>query len=404
MKLLICSNFAPYDSIDHAGGQIHNYYVKRLRLDSNIDIHIVSFAENKDKIDLDKYNISNSIICCDPVGFRARLVRKAMTKWYYWIPRLGHYGFIDGYRKYRMKKELTKLKKSGYSPDIVELNWTQVVLWLPMIRRIFPSAKYYAVEQDVAFLGFERIYRAITTKKSRIKAKKQYELIKRSELLILSKCNMVFTLNDKDKNLLVKNGLPLSKIKTILPYFNRKIFLQSTTFKKSILYFGQMSRMENNTAVLWFIENVLPHLSDIDIVFTVLGSSPSSKLIEMQNDRINITGYQSDIQIYFDEALCLVAPLQFGAGIKIKVLEALSAGLPVLGTEVASEGIAITHGVNFFACNTPEDYIQTIKQLVKEPELALSIGKAAKEFIYQNYNFDESFKDYLQTLNSILEK
>jgi glycosyltransferase involved in cell wall biosynthesis len=399
MKLLICSLFVPYDTVNHAGGQIHNYYVKRIKKETQIDMHLVTFASVNeiDLIDLDKYSISNTIITKGNYSFFSKIIKKYYSLIIKLFPNLAYF---YSYHKYLLLKELYKLKKNGYIPDIVELNWTEIAFFLSSIKRIFPQAKYYAVEMDVSFLKYERNYLLTTDVYQRKKEKRKYLSFKNKELNVLKRFDKVFTLNEKDKKLLTENGMQESLIKVIVPYFQTVSFPLTTNNKNEILFYGAMGRPENYLAAIWFIENVFSLLND-EFVFVVLGSNPHSSLLKYKNERIIITGYQSDIQPYFERALCLTAPLERGAGVKVKVLEALSAGLPVLGTEVASEGIGITNGVNFLYCKTPTDYYEKIKELYNNTDMRTSISAASKKFIHDNYNFDTSFNEYVDILYSL---
>ena len=72
-------------------------------------------------------------------------------------------------------------------------------------------------------------------------------------------------------------------------------------------------------SALWFIDNVLPLLSDIDIRFVVLGSNPTEELKAKESARVHVTGFVDAVEPYFEKSMCLVAPLVLGAGIKVKV-------------------------------------------------------------------------------------
>lgn len=74
-----------------------------------------------------------------------------------------------------------------------------------------------------------------------------------------------------------------------------------------------MSRPENYLSALWFINNVMPLLNDLNIRFIVLGSKPSDELKNIKSDKVIITGFVDNIEPYFESAMCLVAPLVLGS-------------------------------------------------------------------------------------------
>jgi glycosyltransferase involved in cell wall biosynthesis len=404
MKLLICSNFVPYDTVAHAGGQNHNYYLKKLINEKKFEIHLISFASSKEseKIDLNQYSSlqSSIIFLYGKANIFTRLFRKIIYTAYRFFTLSGLYDLVDGYGKYRLKKELLRLKNNGYTPDIVELNWTQIIYLVTMIQKIFPQAKYYAVEQDVTFLRFEREFHLKKNILKRQIVKFKYTYFKKKELTVLKKFDAVFTFTNKDKNLLEN----INNTHVLTPYFHNFSFPIKREKNNTILFYGAMSRPENYLAAIWFIEHVFLKLKNNEFIFTVLGSDPHPKLLAYQNSRIIITGYQKDISQWLENSLCLVAPLQLGAGIKIKMLEALSAGMVILASNVAAEGIEITDNVHYFRCNNAEEYKEKIGLIQDNPALQYSIGKSARNFIQNNYNLEKSFSFYTKTLFSILKQ
>jgi glycosyltransferase involved in cell wall biosynthesis len=403
INVLICSLWVPYDSVPHAGGKTHNFYLKQLKLNDDFNIHLISFAGSLDKqeeIDLDKYQISNTVIFdkTNFVNFREKLIRKIVKKISGFFSITEQCGLTDEYRKYSLYKELIKLKKNKYIPDIIELNWTHMALNFPMIFKIFPDSKYCAVEQDVTFLRFEREYKAEHKFFISCLKKARYKHIKKKEISVLSKFDIVFTFNQKDKNLL--EGL--NNVEVISPYFQKISFLKNNNRKDIILFYGNMSRTENYLAAIWFIENVFLYLSDMNLKFIILGANPNQILYNYQNQNILITGYQEDISEWFQKALCLVAPLELGAGIKIKILESLAAGLPVLCSDVASEGIDINDTVEYFRCISNTDYITKIRLLHNDLNTWITISINAKSFIDKTFDLEKSAVFYAEKFRSLV--
>lgn len=109
----------------------------------------------------------------------------------------------------------------------------------------------------------------------------------------------------------------------------------------TILFWGAMNRIENNSAIIYFINKVFPIIKSLHptSILYVIGSSPSEELLRYSSSSIVITGYVHDPSRYFKQASIGIAPLTQGAGIKVKVLEMLEAGLNVVSTEVGAEGI-----------------------------------------------------------------
>ena len=114
--------------------------------------------------------------------------------------------------------------------------------------------------------------------------------------------------------------------------------------KKSLLFWGAMNRPENEQAILTFIDNCFYKLRQKDSEFKlyIVGSSPTKKLLAFKSDNIVITGFVEDPTAFFEKAEIGIVPLIKGAGIKLKTLEMLEAGLPVIATTVGAEGVDFT--------------------------------------------------------------
>jgi glycosyltransferase involved in cell wall biosynthesis len=109
----------------------------------------------------------------------------------------------------------------------------------------------------------------------------------------------------------------------------------------SLLFWGAMNRSENYAAVIGFIEKHLPQLlrEFSDATLFVVGANPPKRVRELASPHVIITGFVDDPTPYFEKASLGIVPLLQGAGVKLKTLEMLAAGLTVISTEVGAEGI-----------------------------------------------------------------
>lgn len=401
-KVLWISPFVPYDKVNHAGGKNHNFYIKFFKKSGLYDIELLTLCRREEisSIDLAIYDIPYSIEITDKNGFRI-LWRKILNieSKFNLFQRYG--GGVRNNVVILLKKLIHKyyVKNMNEHPDIVILQWTQASLLLPYIKRIFPNSKYVCIEEDVCFQSTERKILAETSVIKKLFFKKRADKFKKCELNVLNRCDVVVTLNDKDTELLKDEGIKEDKIFTSVVYFDSFKCNRENKIRRDILFYGAMNRKENYLSAIWFIENVLPLLKNENINFTVVGGRPDKSLLEYQSEHVKIVGFVDDVTEYFENAACFVAPLVLGAGIKVKVLEALSAGVPVLTNSIGIEGIPARKGHDFIYCTTPGEYADNIKLLIEDNELAQSIGRNARQFIIKNYNLDERLEKLIQFIN-----
>lgn len=396
-KVLWVSAWVPYDKVPHAGGQIHNYYLKKLHEHEDIDIQLVTFSIPSDegKIDLDKYGIRSSIIKYGS-GIK-HLFWGCLNQETKFNPYNRYGGGTNNLISILGMKELKRLYSSGYTPDIIILHWTQIVLLTSKIQKLWPHVPIISIEEDVFFLSHQRKMES----NSGIKKwfwKKRYQRLKDLELQALKKSSLVILNNEKDKNLLLENNVN-TQLWVWTPYFKNMLNIQRTyTDSKDIIFFGAMNREENWRSAIWFIENVMPKLPQ-ECRFLVLGNKPNEQLKKHDDgNRIKIMGFVEDIKPYFSNALCLVSPLVMGAGVKIKILEALSAGIPVLTNQIGIEGIPGTDCMHYFHCETPDDYVDKINLLLEYSQIGMEIGNNAKHLISGKYNFKNDAETFYKKL------
>ena len=170
---------------------------------------------------------------------------------------------------------------------------------------------------------------------------------------------------------------------------------------KNILFYGAMNRMENEISAEWFIKNVMPEIKDTGAKYVIVGNKPSDELKKYESDNVIITGFVQDIQPYFSSAMCLAAPIQAGAGVKVKILEAMAMGVPVLTNNIGIEGIEVDDGIHYYHCETPEDYNGKIRYIIQNRDEAEKVAQNALKFINDNYNLKNSFKEYSEKIYSL---
>lgn len=382
-KIFWISLRAPYDTVPHAGGKTHNYLLKKIKENTKWDIRLLSFCrpQEKRKLDLDECNIQNDVLVIDNAGIKQKLRKYLLIVGL--PPSLFEYGYVI---KCVLKK-VRDYKKSGYTPDIVILQWTEIVILLAFIKKTFPKSRIICIEEDVTFLKLERKYNRLSGVKKAITGVQLF-LLKKLEIKSLYKSDLIVTYNKKDSKLLTGNGIISNNIFEMVPYFQEFMEISYGYNKNNILYYGAMNRPENEEAVLWFIKEVMPMLweRNKDFIFKIVGANPRPELKKYQNKNITITGYVQDVEEYFSDCLCMVVPLQTGAGIKIKVLEGMSAGVPILTNEIGIEGIEAEDRKNYIFCQSPQSYCEVIMKLYERKDVAEEIGENARNFILDNYN------------------
>ncbi len=184
--------------------------------------------------------------------------------------------------------------------------------------------------------------------------------IKSCEKKLLCSAEKIITFSPKDCDVIKKEyGLDSTAVNFYLK--NGRFDYEKSGIEKienKFCFYGAWNRTENSAGLEWFLENVYPNLSaSEDFQFAVIGGGMTERLKSKISAYKNfkILGFVENPVMEIAKCQALVAPLFKGAGVKVKVIDALSSGTPVIGTEVAFEGIE-DNSTNqlFFEASTSE--------------------------------------------------
>lgn len=280
------------------------------------------------------------------------------------------------------------INKNKY--DYVLIDYTQNIAYIDVIKEINPNLKVAIVEHDVSFLSFERKYKNCSNIIKKYLLKMEYKRIFKYEREMLLKYDYVFTLNYKDSNLL--EGL--DNVGVITPYFNRFELSKISHDSFNIMFWGAMNRKENEDAVIFFINDIWPYINkkDYNVKFYIVGSKPTDKIKSLESDDIIVTGFVEDPKDYFNIMDLSVIPLRYGAGIKIKVLESLAAGIPVITTDVGAEGINIINEKSALISNESRGFIKNINNLLENRGKLNELECEGLKLIKNNYDVSGNIK------------
>ena len=403
VKILWISSHAPYSSAPDAGGQTFNYYFKKISKDPRFNVVLVSLGNEKKKeeIDSELREIEKYII--SPMGTIGEKIKKLKNIDYKVNPYHKYANLISNYYGDRIIKKVRELNNRGYIPEIIIFEWTNALVLAPQIKKVYPQAKLVASEHDVTFVGYKRkadYYKGLKKMFWRIR----YRNEKKVELSALKLCDLILPHNPDNRRLLINEGIQEEKLQWLVPYFNNMSKCSRKPNGKDILFFGAMARPENYLSAIWFIEHVMPLIEDMNIRFVILGSNPPKKLREYENSKVHITGFIDSIVPYFEQSVCLVAPLVLGAGIKVKILEALSSGIPVITNNVGIEGIPAVDGKEYIHCEEPNDYARAIISLFQNNKIQNTLSDNAREFIKVNYSYEKSAEEYILSMLKIADR
>lgn len=160
----------------------------------------------------------------------------------------------------------------------------------------------------------------------------------------------------------------------------------------TLLYVGSMDYQPNAAAVLEFVRGSWPLIRQAapDSRLLVVGRNPPSEVQRLaQEPGIVVTGTVPDVRPYYEQAHALVVPLRSGGGTRLKILEALAAGAPVVSTAVGAEGLDLTPGRDFLLADTAQELAAQSLRLLADPALRAALATQGRQTVIERYDWSE---------------
>jgi glycosyltransferase involved in cell wall biosynthesis len=231
-----------------------------------------------------------------------------------------------------------------------------------------------------------------------------YQDLKSSELLMCKLADVVVTVSDNDKALLVQDGVDHNKVHTVphgvdLAAF-RNAAMQDVRSQYGIasdalllVYHGPYSYAPNLQAMQVMAEQILPQLLAMNLKVEVLaiGSKPPAQCL---HEAIHFVGAVPDLASVLPAADMAVVPLLEGGGTRMKVLDYFAAGVPVISTSKGVEGIPVEHGKHVLVADEISVICAAILDIAGNPAKAEVLVRNATAFV-QESSWDNIAARYL---------
>lgn len=180
---------------------------------------------------------------------------------------------------------------------------------------------------------------------------------------------------------------------------------QSSRRANRIVFVGSMDYHANIDGVVDFAREVWPtvHECNPELLFTIVGRDPAAEVRQLASIRgIEVTGTVADVRPYYREAVASIVPLNVGGGSRLKILEAMAAGVPVVSTTLGAEGLEVQHAVNILIADTNAQLLEAITGVVENEELRSQLSDAGRALVSSRYDWStlgaKLFEIYQQLL------
>jgi glycosyltransferase involved in cell wall biosynthesis len=157
-----------------------------------------------------------------------------------------------------------------------------------------------------------------------------------------------------------------------------------------LVFSGTLDYRPNVDAALWLAEAVWPALRARfpELTLGLVGQRPAP-VVRALGGRpgIMVTGPVPDDRPYLWGAGLYAVPMRYGGGVRLKLLNALAAGCPVVSTAMGAEGVAVVAGRDLLLADEPADWVRAVGRVLEEPGLRAALAIAGRALVRRHYEW-----------------
>lgn len=378
MNILILSPFLPYP-LDQ-GGKIRIFNII-INLAKSHSVTLAALVDDRGRAETGPLGQ-----ICDEVVLVDRPARL-------WADRLE---FLAGrapynvvrYRSTDFQAELRRLlRRKAF--DLVQVEFT--MMW--QYASIFKDIPVVLDAHNIEYRNILQIGSVSTTFLRRQLYRLEELRLRQAEEQAWRECRLCFAVSDPERDEIAAYKDEPAKVVTAPNGVDPERFVYHPREKagRQILFLGGMDYTPNLDAAGYFLDEIFPR---------ILQEEPEARLLLVgrelwrlgeKNLSPGVECHESVLEVlsWFYQADLLVVPLRQGAGTRIKVLEAMAAGLPVVATAKGCEGIAALNGEHFMIADVPQDFSAAVLKVMREPELGSRLAANGRHLIEERYTWDK---------------
>jgi polysaccharide biosynthesis protein PslH len=214
---------------------------------------------------------------------------------------------------------------------------------------------------------------------------------------------VVLTESDRDAALVVAGGAPVHTIPlgTELP---PQPLDPLGAPPPTVLFIGGFGHPPNVEAALTLARRIFPNVvaQRPESRLCLVGDKPPAEIRALADDNVVVTGGVPDVLPYLEQAAVVVAPLGVGGGMRLKVLEALAAGKPLVATPLAVEGLAIRDGEHALVVDSEKAFAEAVLRLLDDPGARRRLGSGARKWAERHLDLAVSAAAYERLYDELL--
>ncbi len=157
----------------------------------------------------------------------------------------------------------------------------------------------------------------------------------------------------------------------------------------------------------WFLTEVYPRIKQRvpNVSLTISGSTSGVDLAGLRLDEsVHLSGYVEDVRPLVAGGAVCVAPIRQGSGTRLKILEAMALGTPVVATSKGAEGLGVTPGEDILLADEPVEFAAQVVRLLHDPALHEHLARNARRLVEQYYDWEQIGQRFVELVEGVVEQ
>jgi GT2 family glycosyltransferase len=254
---------------------------------------------------------------------------------------------------------------------------------LKLLRALCPNAKLVFDTVDLHFLREQREAELAGSEAAR----KAATATRKQELELIRATDATLVVSEFERELLAELT-PDAEVGVVSNIHSLQDPGRPFAERRDLVFVGGFQHPPNVDAAEWLIDEILPRIRRElpEVELHLIGSKMPESLAQRRASGLRIHGFVADLNPYMTGCRVSVAPLRYGAGVKGKVNQAMSHGLPVVATSCAAEGMHTEHGVDVLMADDADSFAREVVRLYRDPELWQTLALGGRANVEQHFS------------------
>jgi len=279
---------------------------------------------------------------------------------------------------------------SNYRIDIIQIEHSFLAPYIDLIKGTDKIKKILSFH-NVGYKQYRTMLRLETNFQEKLLFGVKWLLMLGWEVKYAQKFDHCLVVSPPEKQLLKSLNSQLS-VSVIENGVDTEYYqpLCETPTSNTLLFVGTMRYAPNVDAVLYFCQEIFPLIQHQlpDVKLFVVGHHPKPEICQLAaNKNIIVTDYVPDVIPYYQQSLLSIVPLRAGGGTRLKILESMALGRPVVSTSLGCEGLEVVDGEQIMIADTPAKFASKTIQLLTDKQLREKISANARQLVEMHYDW-----------------